>query len=79
VYFVYILRSEKDGKRYIGMTSNIERRLSEHNTGRVKSTKNRQPLVLVKLEQYETKVEAEKREKFLKTGSGRNWMKENGI
>ncbi|MEW6194660.1 MAG: GIY-YIG nuclease family protein [Bacteroidota bacterium] len=39
MYTVYILLSEKDHKRYIGFTDNLERRLSEHNSGLVKSTK----------------------------------------
>ncbi len=44
MFTVYILLSEKDNKRYIGFTHNLERRLTEHNSGKVKSTKNRIPL-----------------------------------
>jgi putative endonuclease len=50
MFFVYILISKKDNKRYIGMTSDLNRRLFEHNTGLVKSTKNRTPLELVYFE-----------------------------
>ena len=75
-YFVYILKSEKDQKRYIGSTNNLHRRISEHNRGVVKSTKFRRPFKLVYQEQFETKAEAETREKFFKTGRGRQYIKE---
>jgi len=74
MFTVYILRSEKDNKRYIGFTDNVERRLIEHNSGKVKSTKNRKPLQLIYSEEYETKSDAMKREKFFKTHSGRNFL-----
>jgi putative endonuclease len=76
MFFVYILKSLKDNKRYIGFTSDLERRISEHNQGLVKSTKNRRPLVLIHTEIYSTKKEAEKKEKFYKSGSGRQTLKE---
>ncbi|MBK6912191.1 MAG: GIY-YIG nuclease family protein [Ignavibacteriales bacterium] len=44
MYFVYILQSLKDNKRYIGSTNEIQRRVEEHNSGKVKSTRNRSPL-----------------------------------
>ncbi len=52
MYYVYVLKSIKDGKRYIGFTDNLERRISEHNYGKVKSTKNRRPLELIYFEEY---------------------------
>ena len=71
MYFVYILLSEKDNKRYIGFTDDIDRRLIEHNTGKVKSTKNRRPLKLIYLEQFENKSVAMKREKEIKNQKGK--------
>lgn len=71
MYYVYILKSEKDGKCYVGLTSNLKRKLQEHNAKQVKSTKARTPFTLVYNEQFETRTEARKREKFLKSGSGR--------
>ena len=65
MYWVYILKSQKDSKRYIGSTSNLRRRITEHNNGLVKSTKNRQPLELIYTEKFETKQDAAEREKFL--------------
>ncbi|MGD8778672.1 MAG: GIY-YIG nuclease family protein [Ignavibacteria bacterium] len=73
-YFVYILKSIKDGKRYIGMSSNLDRRISEHNDGKVKSTKFRKPFELIYTEEFNNKSDALKREKFLKTHAGRNFL-----
>ncbi|MBZ0199415.1 MAG: GIY-YIG nuclease family protein, partial [Ignavibacteriaceae bacterium] len=77
MYYVYILRSEKDKKRYIGMTSDIERRLLEQHSGSVISTKHRRPLALIYHEKFDTKTEAMRREEYFKTGSGRKWLREN--
>ena len=66
MFYVYILRSEKDKKRYIGFTKNLDRRLIEHNSGLVKSTKNRRPLTLIYVEEYSSKTEAMNREKEIK-------------
>ncbi len=78
MYFVYVLKSLEDNKRYIGMSSNIERRLKEHNNGLVKSTKNRKPLKLIYFEEFPSKTEALKRENFFKSGSGRRFLKNIG-
>ncbi len=64
--FVYILKSEKDGKFYTGSTSNLQRRLSEHKDGRSKSTSYRRPLHLVYYEELNTLGAARVREKELK-------------
>jgi putative endonuclease len=74
MFIVYVLKSEKDSKRYIGFTENIDRRLFDHANGLVKSTKNRRPLVLIYKEEYSTKMEAREREKFLKSGQGRIYL-----
>ncbi len=73
-YTVYVLRSEKDGKRYIGVTNDLERRMKEHQGGGVQSTKNRRPLELLYTEVFENKGEALLREKFFKTGKGREFL-----
>jgi putative endonuclease len=79
MYFTYILVSSKDGKYYYGSTSDIEKRLSKHNKGDVRSTKNRMPLSLYYKEEYNTRSEAFQREQFFKTINGYNWLKENRI
>ena len=71
MYCVYVLKSLKDGKRYIGCTSDLNRRLKEHNSGRTKSLKNRKPLIVIYKEEIKQKEEAFKREKYLKSGKGR--------
>jgi putative endonuclease len=78
-YFVYILTSFKDSKRYIGMTSDLNRRFKEHNSGKVKSTKNRRPLELIYTEEFISKKEASNRETFFKSGIGREFLKSIGI
>ena len=78
IYYTYILRSLKDHKRYIGSTDNLIRRVDEHNDGLVKSTKNRRPLVLIYSEEFHSKTEALKREKFFKSGYGRSFLKKIG-
>ena len=75
-YHVYILRSIKSGKPYVGQTSNLEQRLSTHNNGQSPYTRGRGPWELVYSEEFETRSEAMKRERFLKTGHGRDFIKE---
>jgi putative endonuclease len=76
MYFTYVLRSEKTGRLYVGHTSNLEQRLGQHNNGITKSTKNRGPWRLVHREGFATRSEAASRERFLKTGQGREQLKE---
>lgn len=77
MYYVYVLRSIKDKKRYIGSTDNLGRRIDEHNKGLVKSTKNR-PFNLIYFEEFHIKSEALNREKFFKSGFGRSFLKKIG-
>ena len=74
-WFVYVLRSEKDNKRYIGSTNNLARRIKEHNSGKVKSTKNRTPLILIYKEEYLVESQTRLRERFFKTHKGFNQLK----
>ncbi|MFH1254964.1 MAG: GIY-YIG nuclease family protein [bacterium] len=71
MYYVYILKSAKDGNFYTGCSKDLKRRIDEHNHGKVESTKNRKPLALICYEAYIDKETAEKREKFLKTSDGK--------
>ncbi|MEK7549741.1 MAG: GIY-YIG nuclease family protein [Patescibacteria group bacterium] len=66
MHYVYLLQSKKDGKLYIGSTDDLKRRIVEHSSGRVISTKNRRPLDLVYYEAYRFKKSALTREKNLK-------------
>jgi putative endonuclease len=76
MYYVYVLKSLKDNNLYIGQTSDLEKRIDEHNSGICKSTKARIPFKIVHSETYETRSEAMKREKELKSGKGRKYIRE---
>ncbi len=69
-WYVYILRSLKDGGYYVGLTSNPTNRLAYHNAGKVRSTKFRKPFELLYKEAYATRAEAREREKYLKSYKG---------
>jgi len=75
MYTVYVLRSKKDNKLYIGKTEDLQKRLEEHNTGNCKSTKSRIPFDLIYKEEYISRGEAMKREKELKSGKGRDFLR----
>ena len=72
--FVYVWKSQKDGKRYIGLINNLVKRLLQYNSGKVKSTKNRSPFNLIYFEEFEDRSDAAKREKFFKSGKGREFL-----
>ncbi len=67
MYYLYILYSLKDNKFYIGFTSNLRKRVQEHQSSKVFATKGRKPLKLVYYEAYLNKKDALKREKYFKT------------
>ena len=73
-YFVYVLKNHK-GELYIGQTNNVGKRLIRHNSGMEKSTRNKGPYELIYQERFLTRSEAIKREKRLKFGKGREWIK----
>jgi putative endonuclease len=78
VFTIYILRSLKNFKRYIGYTSKASlERLHDHNTGSNKWTRENGPFIIIHTEQYANKKAAMQREKFLKSGQGRRWLDEN--
>ena len=74
-YYIYILKSEKDGMFYTGYTKDLRNRLNQHNNGEVNSTKNRRPLKLVYFEGCLNQQDATKREKYLKTSWGKRYIK----
>ena len=75
MFYIYILKSLKDNRTYVGYTNNLEERLKKHNSGQVKSTKLRCPLELLFSEEFETSQEARKRELHWKSGGGRRKLK----
>jgi len=74
-YYIYVLRSEKDGKNYTGYTKNLKLRLQQHDSGEVESTKHRLPLALIYFEGCLNQQDATHREKYLKTYYGKMFIK----
>jgi len=74
-YYTYVLKSLKDEKYYIGWTDDLINRVHNHNLGKVKATNNRKPLILIYYEACLIKGKAIKREKALKSGFGRKYIK----
>jgi len=75
MYHVYLIESEPRGKWYIGYTTNLKRRLAEHNDHKNISTAKESRWRLIYCETYVNKMDALGREKFLKSGSGRRFLK----
>jgi putative endonuclease len=75
-YYLYILRSRKDQQLYVGHTKDLRSRLKAHNGGKVRSTKSRAPFALVYSEEFATRGEAMKRERYLKTLEGSSLKRE---
>ena len=74
-YYVYIIRSKVDGTLYKGYTSDLDRRIREHNSGKTNYTSRKVPWELVYSEEYEVLEDALKREKYFKTAAGRRFIK----
>jgi putative endonuclease len=70
VFYVYVVRSLKDGRLYTGATGDLSRRLAEHNSGKTSSLRARRPVKLVYSEEYATRAEALARERYFKTPEG---------
>ena len=70
-----MIQSLKDGRLYVGMSENVELRVTQHNKGMTISTRFYKPWKLLFVEEYATILEARKREKFLKAGSGKEYIK----
>lgn len=73
--YVYVLRGVKSGSLYTGCTSDLRKRLLEHNSGRSEYTKIHGPYELIYYEACVDKKDAFMREKYLKTGMGKRHIK----
>ena len=74
MYYVYVLRSSEDKDLYIGCTKDLRKRFKEHGQGVCDSTAHRRPFKLIYYEALLNKEDAFAREKYLKTGWGRNYL-----
>jgi len=75
MYYVYVLKSKKDGNFYVGYTGNLRKRLTEHSDGNVRSTRYRLPFEMVYYEASRNNTDALHREKYLKTTYGKRYLK----
>src|SRR3989344_9280246 len=75
MYYTYLLRSKKDNHWYTGTTGNLRERFRLHNKGEVFSTKDRRPFELIYYEACIDKKDAYIREKYLKSGMGKRYLK----
>jgi putative endonuclease len=74
MYYVYVLRSKRDGNFYVGYTADLLKRMEHHNKGAVESTKNRRPFELIYYEACIKQQDALHREKYLKTAYGKRYI-----
>jgi len=75
MFYIYLLKSVKDDEWYTGYTNNLQKRILEHNRGTVFSTKNRGPFKMIYCEICLNEKDAKAREKYLKTGMGKRYLK----
>ncbi len=73
--YIYVLKSLKDGELYTGSTTNLKERLKRHEQGHVPSTRDRRPLELIYYEFSKNEHDNRMREKYLKTGRGKKYLK----
>lgn len=76
MYHVYILLSEVKNRTYTGVAEDVDKRLAEHNAGRVKSSSPHRPYKVIHTESFATLSEARQKEKYYKSTTGRRRLKE---
>jgi putative endonuclease len=72
MFHVYVLRSETTGHRYVGSSEDVDERVRRHNAGHSKSTRHGVPWMLIHSESFSTRAEAIRRERYYKSGRGRD-------
>lgn len=75
MFYVYAIQSLKDGRIYVGLTSDVFKRIKQHNNGSTFSTKVFMPWKLIYTEELPERVSAREREKYLKSGVGKEFLK----
>ncbi len=73
--YVYVIRSKKNGKWYTGITNDLRKRFKQHDNGKVFSTKGKRPFELIYYEACINQEDASDREKYLKSGMGKRYLK----
>jgi putative endonuclease len=75
VYFTYVLKSKTHNYFYKGHCKDLQKRLDQHNAGMTVSLRPYLPFEIIYFEQFETEIEAVKREKYFKTSRGREFLR----
>jgi len=75
MYYVYVIQSSRDKQFYTGFTRDLQNRLQEHNAGKVSSTKERRPFELIYYEACLNEQDSVAREKYLKSGMGKRYLR----
>ena len=75
MFYTYVIESKKDHKWYTGSTNDLRKRFNDHNHDRIKSTKKRSPFKLIYYEACMNEGDARAREKYLKSGMGKRYLK----
>ena len=78
MYFVCAIKSEVRNYIYVGMTSNLNKRINAHNKGYERTTKPYGPFKLIYTENYANRLKAKEREKYFKSGKGKEFLKTIG-
>ena len=76
MWTIYVLHSQKSGKRYVGMTADVNRRLAEHNASKSKFTSGHVPWILIYTETAGDSKQARQREKYFKSAAGRKYIEQ---
>ena len=76
MWTVYVLRSLKSGKHYVGMSQDVKRRLMEHNSGKSKFTSGHMPWKIIYCEEFSNSMEAREREKYFKSAAGKKYLQQ---
>ena len=75
MYYVYAIKSVLRNYIYVGLTADTERRITEHNERKEKTTRSYAPFEIILIEEYDTRIDARRREKYLKSGAGKEHLK----
>ena len=75
MYSVYVLQSTVRNYLYVGLTNNLLRRFAQHNSGYERTTRAYKPFVVVFVEVFHDRISAREREKYLKTSTGKRWIR----
>ena len=75
MFFVYVIKSISRNYIYVGLSSDLTKRIDDHHKGYNKTTKPYSPFLIIFTEEFQTRVDARKREKYLKSGVGKEYIK----